>query len=122
MVVGIRTTDASFPSGHTASSFAAATAISAFYPKVSPLVFGLAAGVGIFADTPRPSLSERRGRGRLDGHGQRRVPGLAGQGAANDLGAEMVEGSAIAGQAPPTRKTSGATELPNFSTPSKILR
>ena len=43
MVVGIRTTDASFPSGHTASSFAAATAISAFYPKVSPLVFGLAA-------------------------------------------------------------------------------
>jgi undecaprenyl-diphosphatase len=47
MVVGIRTTDASFPSGHTASSFAAATAISAFYPKVSPLVFGLAAGVGI---------------------------------------------------------------------------
>jgi len=47
MVVGIRTTDASFPSGHTASSFAAATAISAFYPKVSPLVFGLAAGVGM---------------------------------------------------------------------------
>jgi len=47
MVVGIRTTDASFPSGHTASSFAAATAISAFYPKVSPLVFGLAAGVGV---------------------------------------------------------------------------
>src|SRR5438094_5226537 len=47
MVVGIRTTDASFPSGHTASSFAAATAISAFYPKVSPLVFGLAAAVGM---------------------------------------------------------------------------
>src|SRR5207253_1180676 len=40
MVVGIRTTDASFPSGHTASSFAAATAISAFYPKVSPLGSG----------------------------------------------------------------------------------
>lgn len=45
LVVGIRTTDASFPSGHTASSFAAATAISAFYPRVSPLVFGLATGV-----------------------------------------------------------------------------
>jgi undecaprenyl-diphosphatase len=47
LVVGIRTTDASFPSGHTASSFAAATAISAFYPKVSPLVFALATGVAV---------------------------------------------------------------------------
>ena len=47
LVVGIRTTDASFPSGHTAASFAAATAISAFYPKASPLVFALAAGVGL---------------------------------------------------------------------------
>src|SRR5207244_10982271 len=45
--VGIRTTAGSFPSGLTASSVAAATAISAFYPKVSPLVFGLAAGVGV---------------------------------------------------------------------------
>lgn len=47
VVVGIKTTDASFPSGHTASSFAAATALSTFYPKAAPLVFGLAAGVGI---------------------------------------------------------------------------
>jgi|SRR5689334_17819049 len=46
MVVGIRTTDASFPSGHAASSFAAATAVAAFYPKTAPLVFTLAAGVG----------------------------------------------------------------------------
>jgi undecaprenyl-diphosphatase len=46
MVVGIRTTDASFPSGHSASSFAAATALSMFYPKTAPLAFGLAAGVG----------------------------------------------------------------------------
>lgn len=46
MVVGIRTTDASFPSGHAASSFAAATALAAFYPKAAPLVFTLAAGVG----------------------------------------------------------------------------
>jgi membrane-associated phospholipid phosphatase len=45
MVVGIRTTDASFPSGHSASSFAAATAIAAFYPRATPLVFGLATGV-----------------------------------------------------------------------------
>lgn len=45
-VVGIRTTDASFPSGHAASSFAAATALAAFYPKTAPLVFTLAAGVG----------------------------------------------------------------------------
>jgi membrane-associated phospholipid phosphatase len=47
LVVGIRTTDASFPSGHTASSFAAATATAAFYPGVAPLVFALATGVGI---------------------------------------------------------------------------
>jgi len=47
LVVGIRTTDASFPSGHAASSFAGATALAAFYPKASPLVFGLATGVGI---------------------------------------------------------------------------
>jgi undecaprenyl-diphosphatase len=47
LVVGIRTTDASFPSGHSASSFAAATALAAFYPKAAPLVFALAAGVGL---------------------------------------------------------------------------
>lgn len=46
LVVGIRTTDASFPSGHAASSFAGATALAAFYPKTAPLVFTLAAGVG----------------------------------------------------------------------------
>jgi undecaprenyl-diphosphatase len=46
LVVGIRTTDASFPSGHSASSFAAATALASFYPKTAPLVFTLAAGVG----------------------------------------------------------------------------
>src|SRR5579864_5535297 len=47
LVVGIKTADASFPSGHTASSFAAATALSTFYPRASPLVFGLATGVGV---------------------------------------------------------------------------
>jgi membrane-associated phospholipid phosphatase len=46
LVVGIRTTDASFPSGHAAASFAAATAVAAFYPKTAPLVFTLATGVG----------------------------------------------------------------------------
>jgi undecaprenyl-diphosphatase len=46
LVVGIRPADASFPSGHTASSFAAATALSTFYPNVAPLVFGLATLVG----------------------------------------------------------------------------
>jgi undecaprenyl-diphosphatase len=47
VVVGIRTTDASFPSGHTAASFAAATATATFYPRVAPLVFALATGVGV---------------------------------------------------------------------------
>src|SRR6184192_3965310 len=47
LVVGIRTTDASFPSGHSASSFAAATAMAAFYPQAAPLVFALATGVAL---------------------------------------------------------------------------
>jgi undecaprenyl-diphosphatase len=47
VVVGVRASDASFPSGHTASSFAAATAIAAFYPRSAPLVFSLASLVGI---------------------------------------------------------------------------
>ena len=47
VVIGMRTTDASFPSGHSASSFAAATATAAFYPGVAPLVYTLAAAVGI---------------------------------------------------------------------------
>ena len=47
MVVGVRTTDASFPSGHAASSFAAATAVATFYPRSAPLVFALATGVAL---------------------------------------------------------------------------
>ena len=47
LVVGIRTTDASFPSGHSASSFAAATALATFYPHAAPLVYALATGVGL---------------------------------------------------------------------------
>lgn len=44
-VVGIRTTDASFPSGHSAASFAAATALAAYYPKSAPLAYTVATGV-----------------------------------------------------------------------------
>jgi len=45
-VVGIRPPDHSFPSGHTASSFAGATALAFFYPKAAPLLYALATGVG----------------------------------------------------------------------------
>src|SRR5438094_8230343 len=38
LVVGIRTNDASFPSGHSASSFAGATTHATFYPESVPLV------------------------------------------------------------------------------------
>jgi undecaprenyl-diphosphatase len=44
-VVGTRPADHSFPSGHTASSFAAATALAFFYPKAAPLAYALATGV-----------------------------------------------------------------------------
>ena len=45
-VVGIKPADHSFPSGHTASSFAAATSLAFYYPKAAPLVCGGAAAVG----------------------------------------------------------------------------
>lgn len=46
-VVGIRPVDHSFPSGHTASSFAAATVLSIYYPKATPLVVSLSTAVGL---------------------------------------------------------------------------
>ena len=46
-VVGVRPADDSFPSGHTASSFAAATALSLFYPRAAPLAYSLATAVGV---------------------------------------------------------------------------
>jgi undecaprenyl-diphosphatase len=46
-VVGIRPADHSFPSGHTASSFAAATTLAFFYPRAAPLAYALATGVGV---------------------------------------------------------------------------
>ena len=45
-VVGIKPDDQSFPSGHTASSFAGATALAFYYPKAAPLLYGVAAAVG----------------------------------------------------------------------------
>jgi undecaprenyl-diphosphatase len=47
LVVGVKPADASFPSGHTAASFAAATALSTFYPSAAPLCYTVATGVGI---------------------------------------------------------------------------
>jgi len=44
-VFGIRPADHSFPSGHTASSFAAATALAFFYPRAAPLAYTVATGV-----------------------------------------------------------------------------
>ena len=44
-VVGMRPVDHSFPSGHAASSFAAATALSIYYPKAAPLALTVATGV-----------------------------------------------------------------------------
>ena len=46
-VVGVRPADHSFQSGHTASSFAAATALAFFYPRAAPLAYAVATGVGM---------------------------------------------------------------------------
>lgn len=46
-VVGPEPVDSSFPSGHTAGSFAAAVALAAYYPKDRPILLGLATAVGI---------------------------------------------------------------------------
>ena len=46
-VVGGKTPDHSFPSGHTAASFAAATALSMAYPRARPLLYLSAIAVGL---------------------------------------------------------------------------
>jgi undecaprenyl-diphosphatase len=46
IVVGRRTLDTSFPSGHSASSFAAATSLALAYPQLAAPVLLLALGVG----------------------------------------------------------------------------
>lgn len=46
-VVGVRPLDHSFPSGHSAASFAAATALTIYYPKAAPIAFSLATGVAL---------------------------------------------------------------------------
>jgi len=45
-VVGGKTPDHSFPSGHTAASFAAATALAMAYPRARPLLYLSATAVG----------------------------------------------------------------------------
>ena len=45
--VGSRPVDSSFPSGHSAASFAAASALTVFYPGTGPLLFASAAAVGL---------------------------------------------------------------------------
>jgi membrane-associated phospholipid phosphatase len=47
VVVGQQPLDTSFPSGHTAGSFAAAVALSSFYAKDRPLLLLLASAVGV---------------------------------------------------------------------------
>lgn len=47
VVVGRRTFDTSFPSGHTAASFAAATVLAGAYPKAGLPLYVTATGVGI---------------------------------------------------------------------------
>ncbi len=46
-VIGGKTPDHSFPSGHTAASFAAATALAMAYPRARPLLFLTATTVGL---------------------------------------------------------------------------
>lgn len=46
-VVGGKTPDHSFPSGHSAASFAAATALSMAYPRARPMLYLSAGAVGI---------------------------------------------------------------------------
>jgi undecaprenyl-diphosphatase len=46
-VIGRQGRDTSFPSGHTAGSFAAAVALASFYPRDAPLVLAIASAVGV---------------------------------------------------------------------------
>ena len=47
LLVGSRPVDSSFPSGHSAASFAAASALTAYYPTAGPLLFAGACCVGL---------------------------------------------------------------------------
>jgi undecaprenyl-diphosphatase len=47
VVIGKKPGSWSFPSGHTTSSFAAATVLAARWPRRAPIFFGVAAGVGL---------------------------------------------------------------------------
>jgi undecaprenyl-diphosphatase len=47
VVVGPRPVDSSFPSGHTAGSFAAATVLATVYPEQRPLLLAVAGAVGL---------------------------------------------------------------------------
>jgi membrane-associated phospholipid phosphatase len=47
VVVGLEPIDSSFPSGHTAGSFAAAVALARFYPPERPLLLLFATAVGV---------------------------------------------------------------------------
>jgi undecaprenyl-diphosphatase len=47
IVIGKRTSDSSFPSGHTAGSFAAALTLSRWFPEDRPLLLGIAGAVGL---------------------------------------------------------------------------
>ncbi|HEV3232105.1 MAG TPA: phosphatase PAP2 family protein [Candidatus Dormibacteraeota bacterium] len=47
IVVGVRTPDTSFPSGHSAGSFAAASSLALAYPAYAPPLLAVAAGVGV---------------------------------------------------------------------------
>ena len=47
VVIGKKPGSWSFPSGHTTSSFAAATVLAARWPRRAPIFFGIAAGVGL---------------------------------------------------------------------------
>ncbi len=101
LVVGVRPEDASFPSGHTASSFAAATALARFYPNAGPLAYGLAAAVGLSRVHLGHHFPSDVAVGSLIGIA---TGTLAGWGATLPARAtRVVGGSAIAGQGPPPR-------------------
>ena len=119
IVVGKRPIDSSFPSGHTAGSFAAATALAAFYPRDRSLLLLTASAVGV----SRVYLGHHFPSDVLAGVALGGLTGRLGAGLARlglrHAGNEVATGEAAPAAAPDDRDRAGAAGAPAGAVPER---